>query len=124
MYPARSTPVRERLIRDFDQAFYEEVRGGILFAIAVDSIECWLLPLVFDSDDQKAKATKNCVDRVNLKLGKHGYTIGGRAKNYKYYDRASQDYRKPKILAAQGPRNPSLALFLQELKKLDDGAPV
>ena len=47
--------------------------GRFLFAIAVDSIECWLLALVFD-ESQKAKRAKTsgCLEALDHQLRKAG----------------------------------------------------
>ena len=45
--PDRVDRVIARLKRDIDAAFYQANAHRILFAIAVDTIECWLLPLLY-----------------------------------------------------------------------------
>ncbi len=44
--------VSQRLQREIGD-FYPEHRQQIVFAISVDSIECWLLPLLFESQNAK-----------------------------------------------------------------------
>lgn len=50
------------------EVFYQGYQARIIFAIAVHSIECWLLPLYY-TNKMKAK-TKNCLDTLNQQLQK------------------------------------------------------
>ena len=52
-----------RLKQDIDPEFYKANAHRILFAIAVDTIECWLLPLLYD--DQKAAKTTGCLETAS-----------------------------------------------------------
>ncbi|WP_019499423.1 hypothetical protein [Pseudanabaena sp. PCC 6802] len=53
--------------------FYSQNEDKIIFAIAVHSTECWLLPLYY-SDKKKAKII-NCLSTLNQALAKKGFTI-------------------------------------------------
>lgn len=70
-----------RLLQDVDSDFYEANKKRIIFAICFDEIECWFLPLFYS--DKRACATKGCIDKINLKLGKEkgGYYIPEEGKN-------------------------------------------
>ena len=51
----------------------EKYQGRILFAICMNEIECWLLPLYY-TNNNRCK-TQNCVYTLNQALGKKN--IGG-----------------------------------------------
>ena len=106
--------VKEALIARMGQGFYEAYSQRILFAIAVQSIECWLLPLLF-SDNKKAK-TSNCLGTLNQGLARSkNFTID--AKRPDYYDIISSEYIKRKKLMAVYSFNPSLRVFVDDLEE-------
>ena len=113
--PDRVARVITRLLADIDPACYLANSGRILFAVAVDAIECWLLPLLYT--DSKAGKTTGCLLAANAqlrKLNRKGLA-SGTAKFPRSYEVASDNYRKRKILLGRGSENLSLALFLQRL---------
>lgn len=83
----------------------------IIFAICVREIECWLLPLW---DTAKASKREGCANAVDRALGKKGEAPLN--KDPERYRSASKEYSRHKELLAKGPKNPSLKLFLEELK--------
>lgn len=98
-----------KLIGQEDMEFYGD---KIIFAICVREIECWLLPLWDTSKAAKCEGCTNAVDR--------GLTKANQAplnKNPERYQAASKEYSKRKVLLAEGPKNPSLDIFLKELKR-------
>jgi hypothetical protein len=93
---------------------YNAYAERIIFAIAVHSTECWLLPLYYN--DKNKAATKNCLNRLNRELAKkEGFTIS--AKVDEYYERISSKYWKHKTLMSKYEDNPSLKIFIEELGK-------
>lgn len=111
--------VKLRFIELFDTAFgsdFWKLYGSrILFAIAVDEIECWILPLVY-TDKIKA-ATNNCFFKLNQKLSQINQPtirkdkIGEASK----YRQITKPYSKQKTLIEKQKENPSLAIFYDEL---------
>jgi hypothetical protein len=90
----------------------------LLFAIAVHSIECWLLPLVFDrSQSTKRAKLVGCLKGVDDERRKGGRPMleRGDGKQSRVYDGISRAYRKRRTLLEHGLANPSLALFLREV---------
>lgn len=65
--------VKARLLADISVEVQEKYRGRILFAICVNEIECWLLPLYY-TNNNRCK-TQNCIYTLNQALGKKN--IGG-----------------------------------------------
>ena len=104
------------LIERIGSVFYESYKTRIVFAVAVQSIECWLLPLVY-TDDKRSKTT-GCLDTLNRKLVKQKkpFSIDAKNKNVGYYQAISDPYSKHKRLIAEYTFNPSLKRFVQELE--------
>ncbi|MFN0215781.1 MAG: phage tail protein [Saprospiraceae bacterium] len=105
----------ESLITDsFEKGFWETYHEKILFAVAVDELECWLLPLFYA--DKNAAATNNCLHKLNTQLAKNKHsTINPHAKGPKQYDKLSRPLCKPKGLRSAAAKNPSLGIFIQAL---------
>ena len=114
--PERVERIVTRLTRDIDEAFYKANADRILFAVAVDTIECWLLPLL---DDNKAKKTTGCLKAANAALRKatrKGLSSGD-TKFPRAYEETSHEYATHKMLRKHCGTNPSFAIFI---KRLDD----
>ena len=94
------------IVNEFGQEFFQNHQDRILFAISVDEIECWLLPLYY-TDNTKSK-TNNCDHKLHQKAGKF-------EKNYNDYDEISKDFRKSKTLLKMYPENPSLKIFVESI---------
>jgi hypothetical protein len=113
--------VELKLLAAMDPEFCARNAGRIVFAIAVDSIECWLLPLLYDGEGAKKKAkTTGCLDAADRKLGRLNQpplsTAGG--KSLASYERASRDYAKRGKLMKHRGENPSLDVFVENLAAL------
>ena len=107
-----------RLKRDIDATFFQINGHRILFAIAVDSIECWLLPLLY-RDKKKAAKTEGCLESANRALRKtDNEALSAGEKSFIAYEKASSGYRKRKTLTQLRNKNPSLELFIQQLDVL------
>jgi hypothetical protein len=108
--------VIQRLRKEIGEPDWEAYAGRFIFAIAVDEIECWVLPLWFDGA-HAAKVT-GCLKalgaceplREQLKQQRFRW-IRPEEKDARSYDLASRGYRKPKALHEKGRLNPSLAHF-------------
>lgn len=88
----------------------------VIFAIAVDGIECWLLPLLETRSAKQGKTT-GCLGAANealKRVGRHALKNSPDGPVRPYRDAASP-YRKQKTLRKLGPKNPSLAAFLADL---------
>ena len=105
--------VKEKLQRLIGDDFYNKYNHKIIFAIAVHSIECWLLPLYYQ-DNRKEKIT-NCLGTLNQALKSKGFTID--AKKPQYYRKVSQQYCKPKVLMRLYKDNPSFKIFIEEIEQ-------
>lgn len=114
----------EKLIEDvvakfkssIGEDFYSQYEDKIIFAIAVHSTECWLLPLYY-TDGKKAKI-KNCLTTLNQALQKkEGFTIDPNNKKTEYYRDISRKYWKRKMLSNCYKENPSFKIFIEAVEK-------
>ncbi len=116
--------IKGKLIAQINPEFHANYAGRVLFAISVQSIECWLLPLFF-TDNKKSK-TVNCLSTLNQGLKtKKSYSIDPNNKNPHYYEDISTEYTKHKKLMSLYTSNLSLEAFVHELETTqamaDDG---
>ncbi len=112
----------EKIVEKFKEKigedFYHQKEKNIIFAISVETIECWLLPLYY-TDKRKSK-TAGCTEAVNRELRKKGLntlTNKNKEKNPESYRKVSKIYHKHKILMNKYKENPSLTVFIEELRK-------
>lgn len=103
----------ERLKEWLGDDFCKVHGDQVLFAVAVDSIECWLLPLLEGKPTKQGKTT-GCERAANHALKLAGRDSLGFGKLGRYREEA-KPYAKRKTLMAKGPLNPSLRAFLDEL---------
>lgn len=107
--------VRARLVAVIGAELHARHRDRIIFAICVDSIECWLLPLYY-TDGRRTKRV-NCLGTLNAQLSaREGFSIDPERKRVTYYRKIVKPYAKPRILGAHGEANPSMARFLFDLR--------
>lgn len=102
--------VKQWLGADFCEAHGDKV----LFAVAVDSIECWLLPLL-EGKPAKQRKTTGCLAAANEALKRTGKKSLDADNPVRRYSIEANSYSKRKTLMAKGPLNPSLRAFLDEL---------
>ena len=103
--------VRFRLIAAMGPGF-DAYAHRVFFAVAVDSTECWLLPLLHTRKPKSPKIT-GCEGTVNRLLRKANREPLN--KDPARYRDESAPYRKSKILQSKGRQDPSLAAFLDSL---------
>lgn len=109
--------VAAKLQRQIGDAVWDVYHERILFAVAVDTIECWLLPLYVLEAKGKAR-TLNCLDFLNRSLRKQDLRpITPDSKEPRLYKKLAGQYSKGSELAKHGNLNPSLAIFLERVKK-------
>ena len=100
-------------LNDFDKDFFEENNKRILFAISVDSIECWLLPLFYSDNTQNA--INNCLFKVNdyLIKNKERPIPENKKGAIPTYRKLSKPFMKNKVLIQSYPQNPSFKFFIE-----------
>ncbi|MCX4243693.1 hypothetical protein [Paraliomyxa miuraensis] len=109
---------RARLVEWMGADFHAKHGHRVLFAIAVDTIECWLLPLL---EDKRAKQSKTigCAKAANEALKRAGRDALDQGNVLRRYTEEAAPYRKRKTLLTTGRQSPSLGAFLAELTELD-----
>lgn len=111
------TIIKEKIIDLIERDFYENHSQKIIFAISVDAIECWLLPIYYQNLPAKASKTTGCLNSLNEKLSKdEGFTIDKKAP--KYYRIASKKYLKHKEIIRLYALNPSLRIFVEDIRQI------
>ncbi|HET7502059.1 MAG TPA: hypothetical protein VFK02_13675 [Kofleriaceae bacterium] len=107
-----------RLISFIPEQDLASVRDRLLFAIGLDEIECWLLPLVFDRSERTALSkTTGCLEAIHNKLRRSNerpLSTGDGGKDPRRYDRLSSQYRRRKQLE-DAATNAGLARFVRQL---------
>lgn len=102
----------EFLVAKIGQQFYENNSAKILFAIAVHSIECWLLPH-YARIKADANRTRNCEERLVYVVNRyHGLKC---EKTPRCYQDLGKVLRTRKILRRCRECNESLSIFLDLL---------
>ncbi|MEQ9424230.1 MAG: hypothetical protein RJQ09_07430 [Cyclobacteriaceae bacterium] len=95
--------------------FFKKIEKKVLFAIAIESIECWILTFHATRKAHKTKVV-NCLNTLNSSyLSKLGYTIDPLAKAYdhgRHYQKASKPIKKG-LNTDRKQLNTSLVLFLE-----------
>lgn len=110
---------QEKFISLISNDFYQEYQNQVIFAISVNEIECWLLPIYFENQKQKAEKVSNCIKTLNEVLPqKEGFYI--HEKKVNQYEKMSKPFRKLKDLQRFAAKNPSFALFLNEIEQKID----
>lgn len=107
--------VSEKLTGAIGEEVAAAYAGRILFAVAVDASECWLLPFYYDN--KQATKTTGCLAALNKQLvKKHKFTIAG--KDPEYYRTACKPILKDKLFDRNYSKNESLKIFIDRLKQL------
>ena len=109
--------VAAKLVSLIDPAFLALHADKFVFAIAVDEMECWLLPLLLDND--KAEKTTGCLAAANYELRrqKRDGLSSGETKFQRAYEKVARDFRKRKAVAAARKRSASLDAFVVDLER-------
>lgn len=111
--------VVKRLREHIEEGILQEHGDKFIFAISVDEIECWLLPLLHQ--DKKAAKITGCLEAANhaLRLKKEKpLSNAEKEKNPRAYQELSRGYAKKKELRKRHAKNPSLKLFIESLDRL------
>ena len=118
MLPAVVDVIRSRVDPDIWASHGER----FIFAVAIHSIECWLLPPLFDGQKAKQGKVTGCFDAADKvlqerRLGSLRRTDGPEGKNPDGYADASKAYRKRRELMRHKDLNVSLAAFVAEVER-------
>lgn len=116
----------EDIITCFQALIGEDIwskhQSRFLFAIGSDSIECWLLPLVFDrSNKSKLKKTTGCLAAIDheLRKKKHPTLSQDDSKNPDAYRELSDQFAKKTDVENAAKYNPGFKRFLEQLSPIE-----
>ncbi len=112
LYNAVVNVVNDKIHADFD-------KSRLLYAICIDSLECWLIPFV-TTDTNDCSKTNNCVNVVNKNIKASLGTIDKDQKgNCKYqYDSILVKKKKAKEIEAISKYNYGFDKFVESLKRI------
>jgi hypothetical protein len=102
--------LKNLIIKANSSIFFDFYQKKIIFAIAVHSTECWLLPL-YTVKKSDIEATKNCHNRLEKILKR---VIN---KDFRTYNDLSKPFIKQKELYKIKDKNPSLNFFVDNLER-------
>ena len=105
--------VKKKFKSLLDHEFYQRYGERIIFAIAVHSIECWLLPL-YCEDDEKSEID-NCSARLEKTIIEK-FILTRFVKKSKCYQRIALPYATKETLLENYSLNPSFKIFIEELQ--------
>lgn len=108
--------VKERLVGVMGAEFYAQNEARVIFAIAVDAIECWLLPLLYENEAAKKSKVTGCLAAADWKLRvlkQVPLSSADGSKSLASYERVSKEYRRK--LMKHRADNPSLDIFVRRL---------
>ncbi|MBI5498342.1 MAG: hypothetical protein HY904_25295 [Deltaproteobacteria bacterium] len=112
--------VCQRLKELLGAPFLDRYGDRVILAVAVEAIECWLMPLLFR--DAKQAKTTGCLRAVNRERTRRNLlalsSADEKQKFLRQYDDASREYRTRKTLLERAPENLSLAHFVFQLSLL------
>jgi hypothetical protein len=118
------TAFKNKFIELIGNEFYTEHEKQILFAISVNEIECWLLPIYFPDKHTIAAKTISCISTLNPVLKeKKGIYID--KKSTDYYETILKGHFKKRVdIEKCASKNPSFGIFIQEVSdKIGEIAP-
>lgn len=96
-----------------DPEFYQRYGERIIFAIAVHSIECWLLPLY--CEDAEKSEIDNCSARLEKTIIEKSI-LTRFVKKSKCYQRIALPYATKETLLENYSLNPSFKIFIEDLQ--------
>ncbi|MFL9839166.1 hypothetical protein ABS768_16780 [Flavobacterium sp. ST-75] len=106
--------VKDKIIEFITLEVFELCSEKVIFAIAIDHIECWLLPIYFPTKTAICNKTSGCITKLNPVLTKeHGFYIA--AKDEDNYRTIAKKFNEKKSFENCYKNNESFALFIDSL---------
>jgi hypothetical protein len=105
--------IENAILTQMPASLYAQYGDKIIFAIAVDAIECWLLPLYYSDKDAKLQgATGGCVYKLQQVLP---IKVKFDTKSPKEYKMISEGLSCHAVLSNIYDKNPSFKAFMEDL---------
>lgn len=113
--------VVEKLKSLIHQDILDEYQDKIFFAICVDSIECWLLPIYYTNNHKSAATT--CISKLNAELKKKNINpLPEKDKNnhtaQKTYETILKNWSKKKEIEDSSKHNVGFEEFVNSLSSI------
>lgn len=114
--------VKARLLKNISEEVQERYSGRIIFAICMNEIECWSLPLYY-TNANRCK-TNNCIYALNQALGKKN--IGGipekdkNSANARYvYGKVLKNFKNRKTIQDSAQYHYGFNELVKQLEEID-----
>lgn len=97
--------------------FWKLYNDKIIFAISVNQIECWLLPIYFKDQKVKRKKASGCISTLNEVMEqKEGFYID--KKEHYFYSQMSKHFKRN--IEKLYKLNPSLKVFVERIMNIKE----
>lgn len=107
--------VKQKLIEFITVEVFEKAKDKIVFAITIDSLECWFLPIYYDQKSKQNKTT-GCLEALNIELNKkEGFYI--KDKDEEKYRTISKHYFERGMIDKCYKKNESFKLFIDDFDR-------
>lgn len=109
-----------RLRRALGEDFVRAHGDRVLFAIGVDSVECWFMPLLYPDQKVHRAHTVGCLPKANyaLRAADREPLTRGEDKQHRAYQKLAREFERAKRLREVEGHNPSLKRFVEQLEGL------
>ena len=109
-----------RLQRALGEDFVRRHGDKVIFAIAVDSVECWFMPLLHPDQKAHRARTAGCLRAANdaLRAADREMLVRGEEKQLRAYQKLARDFERPRRLREVQDHNPSLKRLVEQLARL------
>lgn len=106
--------VKGKLIESISEPIFNLCKDKLVFAIAIDEVECWLLPVYFPKNAKVCKKLSGAIRTLNPALTEvHKFYID--AKNPDHYRTMAKALTKKKTVQRCYDMNESFSLFIDSL---------
>ena len=107
--------VRLKLIEFITPEVFDKAKDKIIFAISIDSLECWFLPIYYEQKSKQNKTT-GCLATLNVELRKkEGFYIDD--KDEEKYRTISKHYFKKGVIEKCYKTNESFKFFIDDFDR-------
>jgi len=118
------TDIVARIYENIKSTIKDQYQNNILFAICVNTIECWLLPIYYNNHHRCD--TSNCLYTLNSALEKNKiHRLPSRSKDKNNatsvctYNQVLNNWKRKKDISSSAQFNPSFRLFVESLASIN-----